>query len=280
MTLLLASLQPRANDGVAHYQNRRFTQAEQSLRHILGRNPRDASTRLYLARTLIELNRTPEALLEIEKLLAGQASPEVRFQAGRILRELAERRFARLRIVAPDSAPTLELAGARWERAGNLDEALEQYRTAASLSPGRPGVHYLIGNILWRKRELEAATEALQRELALAPHHGMASLRLGEILLTSNLPEAALSYLKRAVSALPESVEARRELGKAYRKTGRLDEARAEWEAIAKVHPQDVQVHYLLADVYRQLGESALAKRELELHRAILGRRRQESEQR
>jgi tetratricopeptide (TPR) repeat protein len=242
---------------------------------VLARDPKNWNARLYLARTMIELNRVPEALVEIERALAGPAVPELRFQAGRILRELAERRFDQLEAAAPDSAPVRELAGARYERSGDLAEALKQYRAAAELDPKRLGVHYRIGNVLWRMRELDPALAELQKELATNPHHGMANLRLGQLLLARDQEEEALPFLERALAAMPDSAEARREAGKVYKKAGRVSDARREWEAVAKARPDDDQVHYLLGNLYREIGEAALSKQELEAHRKILERRRE-----
>lgn len=256
------------------YRDQRFTAAEQAFRHLLASNPGDAKARLYLARTLIELNRVPEAIEELEQLVAQTPEPEIGFQAGRVLRELAERRFAALHRLAPDSAATFELSGERFEWAGRLDEALRDYSEAAKLAPARPGVHYRVGNVLWRKRELAAATAALRKELALTPHHGMANLRMGEILLNSNNANDALPYLKRAVAAMPQSAHAHREMGKAFRKTGQRDLARSEWQTVVRLRPNDDQAHYLLATLYRESGEPELAKQELQRHRQILERRR------
>jgi tetratricopeptide (TPR) repeat protein len=234
---------------------------------------------MHLARTLVELNRIAEALIETERALAGNPGPEVRFQAGRLLRDLAERRFAQLQSAAPGSAATIELAGARFERAGDVDEALKHYRAVVSLDASRPGAHYLVGNILWRKQELDAAADALRKELTLNPHHGLANLRMGQVLARANRHAEALPYLERALFALPQSTDARRELGKSYRSTGRLREARTHWEKVAKARPNDDQVHYLLGNLYRELGEEALAKLELAAHRAILERRRVRAEE-
>ena len=272
-------LSPDSSGAVALFEQQRFAAAEQAFRKRIAERPSDRSARLYLARTLIELNRIADAVAEIDRALAGTAEPEMRFQAGRLLRELAERRFADLERAAPGSAATLELAGARFEWAGDLDEALKHYRAAAGLEPNRPGAHYRIGNILWRKRELDASVEELRRELSLNPHHALANLRMGQALLTANRDENAVEYLQRAVTAMPQSLEARRELGKAYRKAGRLGEARSEWEAVARARPSDDQVHYLLGNLYREMGEAALARRELETHRAILERRRLRAEE-
>jgi tetratricopeptide (TPR) repeat protein len=277
LALLAAS---ESATGIAMYRQRKFGAAEKEFRRVLSGNPKDAVARIHLARTLIELRRLPEALAEIERVLSQNADPEVRFQIGRIVRELAEQRFAELERAAPGSAAVRELAGRRFEMEGQLAEALEEYQAAAAVEPKRPGVRYMAGNILWKMRRLGEAAEELRAELAANPHHAMANLRLGEVLLARNEEALAAPHLERAVNAMPESVEARRELGKAYRKAGRLAEARREWETVAKVRPNDDQVHYLLGNLYRELGHKELARRELEKHRQILERRRALAEKR
>jgi len=256
------------------YQQLQFSAAESELRRSLATQPWDAQSRLYLARTLVELGRVPEALAEIDRALAGQADPEIQFQAGNIIRDLAEQRFADLERLAPDSSAVRELAARQFEQQGKLQEALREYRAAIAKEPGRPGLHYEAGNILWRMRELDAATEELQAELTRTPHHGMANLRLGQVFLNRNQAPEAVVFLEQAVDAMSESTEARRELGKAYRSLGRTADARTQWEAVAKTRPDDDQVHYLLGNLYRQLGDADRARRELNRHREILERRR------
>ena len=240
--------------GIAMYRQRQFEAAEAEFQRVLVRSPTDTTTRLYLARTLVELRRIPEALAEVERALTGNA--------------------------APNSAPLRELAGGRFEMKGDFVDSLREYRAAAALDSRRPGVHYLIGNILWKMRELDAAADELKAELAASPHHAMANLRLGQVLVARSEEGLAVPYLERAVSANPESVVARRELGKAYGKTGRKAEAQREWEAVAKAQPEDDQIHYLIGNLYRELGEALLAKQELTKHREILERRRMLAEKR
>ncbi len=273
--ILVMLLAPAPGDGIALYRGKQFVAAEQALRRTLTQKPDDQNARLYLARTLLALGRTPEALAELQQLDSMAGTPEVRFQTGRLLREMAARRFGQLQALAPNSPATLELAGDRLEWTGKLDEALAKYRAAAAADANRPGIHYRIGNALWRKRETEAASEALRRELSLNPGHGLANLRMGSILLNAGREGDAIPFFERALAAIPTSMEALREVGKAYRKTGKTAEARKAWEAVAKARPSDDQVHYLLSGLYRELGESELARQELELHRAVLARRRQ-----
>ena len=270
----LAMLASDLAAGMAMYRARRFSEAETQFRRAIASEPKNADARLWLARTLKEMNRIPEALSEVEHVLSGKPTAEVQFQAGRILRDLAEKRFADLQSVAADSAGVHELAGARWERSGDLDAALREYRAAAAMEPQRPGVHYRIGNVLWRQREVAPAEEALAKELAINPHHALASLRMGQLLMARGDDTGAIPYLERSAAAIPESIEARRELGKAYAKAKRLKDAQREWEAIAKARPDDDQVHYLLGNLYREMGDQERARRELGRHREILERRR------
>ncbi len=231
-------------------------------------------SRIEEARQLVDKGRMVDAIALLDHAIAQSDDPELRFQAGKLLRELAERRFANLQRVAPNSAPVHELAGRRYELEGRFNEALKEYRAALARDSSRPGLHYKTGNMLWALRETATAEAELRIELERNPGHGMANLRLGQILVARNDDAGAVSPLERAVEAMPESSEARRELGKAYRKNGRNSDARKQWELVAKARPADDQIHFLLANLYRAMGETALANKEFATHRAILERRR------
>lgn len=268
-------------DGPALYRARRFAEAERAFRATLKARPADEPARLYLARTLIEVNRLPEALSEIERLSGPASTPEARYQCGLILREIAERRFRDLEQAAGPGSPAVLVLGAEHlERQGDHAGALAQYRIAARTEPGRPGLHYAIGNLLWRARDLEGAEGELKRELEINPRHGMAQFRLGLVYIARGEEAQAAGPLEAAAAALPRNVEVRRELGKAYRKAGRLADARRVWEEVARARPDDNQVHFLLGGLYRELGEETLAKSALERHRTLLDKRRVLSEQR
>lgn len=276
--LWTALLAAAPSPGAVLYQQRQFARAEQSLRAELRRSPRNAQARLYLARTLVELRRTPEALEQLRLLLDGDAGAETKLEAGRLLRELAQQRFRALVAAAPESAATLEISGRRLEREGNFAAALDQYRAAQKIEPRRPGIRYALGSVFWKQRDYPAAERELRAELADSPHHGMANLRLGQVLLATGREEESVAFLERAAAAMPDVVEVQRELGKGYRKMGRLPDARRAWEAVARARPNDDQVHYLLGGLYRDLGEAELARQELQRHRAILSERRAKSE--
>ena len=95
-----------------------------------------------------------------------------------------------------------------------LDEALAAYRAAIAKNPRLPGLHFLIGNIEWKKRDFEAAKPEMEAELLLNPHHALANLRFGQIMLAMDRPGPAADYLRDAVRADDSSIEAHRALGK------------------------------------------------------------------
>ena len=280
--ILIVTLAALALDspGAGLYRARKFPEAERELRASLKKQPQNPGLRLLLTRTLIELNRIPEALAELDQLLGTGASPDTEMEAGRLLRRLAERRFRDLNHSDAGQAAVSEIAGRRLEREGNFAAALARYHDAQQREPDRPGLRYSIGGVLWKMRDFEAAENNLRAELERTPEHGMANFRLGQVLIATSREAESVTYLERAVAAMPDRVEVRRELGKAYRKAGRPADAQAAWEAVAKALPNDDQVHFLLGGLYRELGEAALAQRELSLHRQILEQRRSRAERR
>lgn len=262
----------------AAFERRDFKVAIEQLSVAVKKDPKNPDVRLLLARALIEAGRAGEAIPHIETAAADRSNPEARFQAGQILQQLARDRYADLRRIAPESTEVDELAGRQMELQGRFADALKYYRAAAAKDAQRSGVHFLIGNVLWRQRDLPGAEAELRLELQRNPFHGMANLRLGEVLLATDRSGDAVSVLERARAALPESAYARRELGKAYRKAGRPQDALAQWQAVAQASPGDEQVHFLLGTLYKELGRVHESGRELKLHREILARRRSSAE--
>lgn len=236
-------------------------------------DPSNSKVHLLLARALIEAGRVSEAIGHLQTAAKDGSNAEARFRVGEILQQLALARQAELRRIAPDSPELDELAGRQFELQGRLNEALQRYRSAASKDAQRGGIHFLIGNVLWRQRNLLGAEAELRNELDRNPHHGMANLRLGQVLVAADRAQEAVAYLERAVAAMSGSPVAHRELGKAYRKVDRTQDALREWKLVTAASPNDDQVHFLLGSLYTQLGDSQAAAREFKLHREILVRR-------
>jgi tetratricopeptide (TPR) repeat protein len=259
----------------ALYRRRDFAGAEQAFRQLLVSHPKSPRARMELARTLIELKRVPEAINELKSAMAlNPGDPEVAFQVGRILQGLAASRLARLERAAPDSAELRELLGRQYEAAGKLDRALAEYNAALAREPSRNGLHFLAGNVLWKMGENQKALAEIRTELERNPSHSLANLRAGQILISQGEAEKAIERLRAALAGDAALLEARRELGRALRQAGRYAEALGHFREIARVRPDDDSVHAQLAAVYRGLGDESAARRELQIHKGILDRKR------
>jgi tetratricopeptide (TPR) repeat protein len=230
-------------------------------------------------RAMIRAGRTSEALLEVRRILkAYPGNPEAQFEAGALLQDLAGSTFQRMQQLAPDSAETHQLLGKYYEARGRLPEALGEYRRALGAKGSAPGLHFLIGNVLWKNRDFEAALPEFEAELRVNPGHSKANQRAGNIYIHLDQPERALPYLEKAVAGEPTLLEARRDLGKAYRHVGRLDEAIRQLQIVLEQSPQDESAHAQLAAVYRAKGDLARAAEELKLLRELLKKRSEAAE--
>ncbi len=257
--------------------NREFVSAERYARQAVAASPHSASARLQLARSLIELGRLPDALEQIQLVSAAAHDANTRFVVGQVMQRLSDDRLQELERVAPDSPELLELLGRQHERRGDLKQALSEYRRAAQLQSHRAGVHFLIGNALWKLREFDAALTDLLLEINTNPGHTLANLRAGECLMALDQDERAIPFLTRAAAT---SIDGRRELGKALKKVGRLQESRQALESVAEARPDDDSVHMLLGQVCRALGDNAAAERQFQLQRELLAKRRDAAQKR
>ena len=98
-----------------------------------------------------------------------------------------------------------------FEAEGRNQEALEQYREALRLDPGRLETHNNLGSLLDK---------------------------MGR-------PEDALAECRETVRLDPDSSLARNNLGAVLAELGRIDEAISEYEVALRIKPQDPRAHYL-----------------------------------
>jgi tetratricopeptide (TPR) repeat protein len=232
------------------------------------------------ARALVRSGRVVEALREIRELERQNTNdPNLQFELGEILQELAASRAERLQKAAPDSPEAHELIGKSLESHQKTMEAVAEYKLAAQANPSMPGIHFLIGNLYYKQRDLDAARPALESELNLNPDHALANLRMGQILLVTDAdaPQRAIPFLRKATADSHTGLEAHRELGKALRLSGKYQEAFQELELVVRQKPDDERVHAQLAALYRDQGDAQHARKELEIQRQILQRKRDAS---
>ena len=112
------------------------------------------------------------------------------------------------------------LIGRQIEAAGRWEAALEEYRTAAALSPNAEFI--AAQGLVYAKKKLNVEAELLlKRALELDPQNVTALYGLG--ITAQSRPEEALSYLRRAVAVDAEHAPSHRALAMIYHRLGDQD---------------------------------------------------------
>jgi tetratricopeptide (TPR) repeat protein len=148
-------------------------------------------------------------------------------------------------------------AGDEFFKAGDADNAIEEYRNALQLNPKNATAHRQLGFLLYNvKRMYEQGITHYRAALEYGPedpriHHdiGMAFLHAGKF------DEAAV-HLSTALSRMPDgldkqynAVDMRRNLAMAMIGKGDLTQAEVHLLKIAEIEPKNAANHYLLASI-------------------------------
>jgi tetratricopeptide (TPR) repeat protein len=139
--------------------------------------------------------------------------------------------------VSPDAVVHAK-AGLQARQAGNLTEAISEFKKVTELAPSFAAGFVNLGAALMENREYAAAIAPLQRALALDPKLSGAEQMLGYALLAAGYAAEAIPYL--------EKVQAQDALGIAQLKTGKLAEAVANLNAALAKRPNDPDLLYYL----------------------------------
>ncbi|MEY2537209.1 MAG: protein O-mannosyl-transferase [Verrucomicrobiota bacterium] len=91
-------------------------------------------------------------------------------------------------------------------RAGLLDDAIVQYRTAVGLRGDFADAHSNLAAMLAKKDRLVEATAEYELALAIPPEDAAAHLRLAPLLLLTGRENDAIVHYRRALELMPESV--------------------------------------------------------------------------
>jgi tetratricopeptide (TPR) repeat protein/predicted Ser/Thr protein kinase len=151
---------------------------------------------------------------------------------------------------------------ARYDVAGNLDQAIEHFERAVQFDPRYALAHGALGEALWRKSrasgDAKLAARALEhgeRAVQLDPTLPKVRTSLAAIYTTSGREEDAVRELKEALKIAPGSAEASRELARVYTSQGRLSEAEAAYREAIAARPTDWYGYLLLGLLHNEKRE-------------------------
>lgn len=235
---------------------------------------------LELVRSYLGLGRHAQAAkITAELQIAHPEDPEILFHANRTYRAVAIHAAFEIARVAPESVWGHQAMGEAYEGRQFYDLAIMEYRKALEKDPGRPGLHFRLGEALLAKAGGPAqATEALaefELELAGNPTHASAALRAGEIYDAQARPDEALDYYRLAVRLRPDYAEARLALGKLLLERGHAPQAKEHLQKAVELSPADPSYRYQLSRAYGAAGDMEARQRELAEYRRLQSERRQ-----
>lgn len=129
-----------------------------------------------------------------------------------------------------------------YERTGDFDLAVADFRRALELAPDHPDVlNYLGYSWIDRGQNTEEALAMIQRAVEQQPNAGYIVDSLGWAYYKLGDYELAVETLERAVELTPNNPEIHDHLGDAYWRTGRRIEAGFQWNHALIFDPTDEQ---------------------------------------
>ncbi|HEY4743715.1 MAG TPA: tetratricopeptide repeat protein, partial [Desulfuromonadaceae bacterium] len=195
----------------------------------------------------------------------------------------------------PDGAAAHYVTAQQYERVGNVDAAIGEYRTALRQEPGFSQASGNLGLLYARKGMEDDASVELARGLASAPkpayHRAMgriltvhkvfplaiyhyneaarglatdASLfsELAETYVAAGQPDKALDEYRRALAVDPRHVKAHLGIATIFLGRNQPDKALEELKQAAATEPENRQVHLMLAGIYEKKGDAKQAEYE------------------
>ncbi len=144
--------------------------------------------------------------------------------------------------------------GVLLEAEGDLEEALEQYRTARAIDPGLVAAYVNAGNVRFKLGDLEEAKRLYREALEREPENPRALNNLAWVMVMEDRDlEEAVELLERALAADPEhQYRYLDSLGWARYRRGETDAALAILREALEQTPEEET--YLLAETYYHLG--------------------------
>jgi tetratricopeptide (TPR) repeat protein len=121
-------------------------------------------------------------------------------------------------------------------RAGEVDAAIADLRTALAIHPRHPDSHNSLGYLLASRGEYDEAIVHLRQALVAQPSYALAMSNLGNVLDASGQGDEALVWLRRATERAPDSADAHYWLGVALERRG-LAEAADPYRRALEIDP-------------------------------------------
>lgn len=263
-----APLYPGANAllAISYYALNKFDKTIESSQQELTGNPKDKQARYYLSLALSASGRLFEAIQHLQTL--QNDDPEnlaVMYQLVVDYKAAAQQASQRLARKAPDSEFTHAMRAEVLADGERFDEAIEEFKVVIRKNADFPGIHLALGQLYWRRKDLEKSRQELELALAEDPNQPLVNYYLGDIFVTDKEYLKAIPHLKITLSIYPELTRANWLLGKCYASSENQQRAIEVFKKALEQDPNYKEVHFQLQELYARLGNKEQSREHLRI---------------
>ena len=137
---------------------------------------------------------------------------------------------------------------------GRIEEAAEQLRQAAKISPRNGDRQLKLGRALMAVGDVKAGAAALRAAQDYSSGDAAVAKEAGDLLLKAGLTDQAAEALHTAAELDPRMAHVYNQLGMAYRRAGDHEKALAEYARALAVAPEDENLRYNFAVAQAEAG--------------------------
>jgi tetratricopeptide (TPR) repeat protein len=258
----------RLDIGLVYYREGEYHKAIEPFESVLRDQPDSEQARHLLGLCYMFDERYADATAALEPLWPSSNGDlsylyVLAVAAGNADRhDLEDRALARLLEVGQNSPAFHLLMGKAYLNRGDDDKALAELEQAAQGDAKLPMVHYNIGIIYKRKRDLDKAKEEFLKDIAAEPDVAYNYDELGTMCLASEQNSEARRYFEQAVHRDSRIGTSWFGLAKIDKAEKRYADALKALDSAGVIDPKSPSVHYLRAQILMQLGRKAEAQTE------------------
>ncbi len=158
----------------------------------------------------------------------------------------------------PNDASVRVRLGEALASAGQLDDAITQFKAALKIDPKHPGAYMDLAQVASQKKDYASAEGYLQKILELTndeyadknPRREEAYFHLGEVTLMEKHYDDAVGYLKAALRIKSSSADSYFRLAQAYEGLGADDNALKQLELAFQFDPKYAEAHYEAGNIF------------------------------
>lgn len=240
-----------------------------ALRRVLRRNPSNADAHLMLGAVMALVPERDEALVEFQRALALQPrSAHADYVYGTALARFGEVDAARAMFekalqLSPqisEARVSLALVLAQEKRFSAAADQLARAISIQGSSPDAAYSHYLLGQVLIARGQLEKATQELETSIRLRPQNADAYLSLGLIKKKLHDDPGALAAFKQATLLAPDNADAQYQLGEEYVQSGKATQAIGPFRKASEIEPTNRKPLYQLCRALEMGGKHQEAR--------------------